>query len=308
MKQTCPFFGKCGGCKYDFTSPAYRENKLRELSDVSITGEPVWNEMGGRWRGDFCFADGRFGLFAKHSKDIVPVRFCPLMMDEINNILPKLADLPWIGAGSCLVTKCENGIDICITSNIDYFTPEFKNAANNLPAIRVTWNGRALKQTDIPKVKFGDKLVEYPSGAFLQPIPSEVSGLRDLVVSHASGMSKVADLFCGLGNFTFELNADGFDIVGVGARRDLFKNPLTVRMLAKYDCVIMDPPRAGALAQCKELIKSDVKRVIYVSCNPNTFARDRYVLLCGGYKTKELIPVDQFVGSVHWELFSVFEK
>ncbi len=308
MKQTCPFFGKCGGCKYDFASPNYREKKLQELSGVSIIDEPVWNKEGGRWRGDFCFADGRFGLFAAHSKDIVPVHDCPLMMDEINNVLPMLANLPWVGAGSCLVTRCENGIDICITSNIDYFTPEFKNAAIDLPVIRITWNGKILKQVNVPKIKFGDRLIEYPSGAFLQPIPSEISGLRELVMSHASGMTKIADLFCGLGNFTFELNADGFDIVGAGAMRDLFKNPLTVGMLAKYDCVIMDPPRAGALAQCKELIKSNVGRVIYVSCNLNTFARDRDILLYGGYKTKELIPIDQFVGSAHWELFSVFEK
>ena len=118
----------------------------------------------------------------------------------------------------------------------------------------------------------------------------------------------MADLFCGLGNFTFALNADGFDIVGTGVKRDLFKKPLTVGMLNNYDCVVMDPPRAGADAQCKEIINSNVKRIIYVSCNPNTFVRDKSTLEHGGYKMVEIIPVDQFVGSNHWELFSVFEK
>ena len=91
-------------------------------------------------------------------------------------------------------------------------------------------------------------------------------------------------------------------------KRDLFKKPLTVGMLNTYDCVIMDPPRAGADAQCRELIKSDVMRVVYVSCNPQTFRRDMETLTRGGYKLKTLVPVDQFVGSTHWEIFSVFEK
>ena len=125
----------------------------------------------------------------------------------------------------------------------------------------------------------------------------------------AVGQSKrVADLFCGLGNFTFATHADGFDIVGTGAKRDLFTHPLTVGMLNGYDCVIMDPPRAGAMSQCRELVKSNVSRVIYISCNPNTFRRDMEILMRGGYKLSKLIPVDQFVGSVHWELFSIFEK
>ena len=157
-------------------------------------------------------------------------------------------------------------------------------------------------------VSFGDKSVEYPSGAFLQPTIHGADILRDMVVTAANGAKRVADLFCGLGNFTFALNADGFDIVGTGAKRDLFKKPLTVGMLNTYDCVVMDPPRAGADAQCREIIKSNVGRVIYVSCNPNTFRRDMETLTRGGYKLRKLIPVDQFVGSTHWEIFSIFEK
>ena len=132
--------------------------------------------------------------------------------------------------------------------------------------------------------------------------------MRDLVVEYTENAKKVADLFCGLGNFTFATNATGFDIVGNGIKRDLFKKPLTTQNLDQYDVVIMDPPRAGAEKQSKELSKSNVKRIIYVSCNPNTFVRDKRILETGGYKMIAAIPVDQFVGSLHWEIFSVFEK
>lgn len=307
MKK-CPFFGVCGGCKFDFAAADYHDQKMALLRDLPITGDAVWTAAGLRRRADFAFAGGNFGFYAPQSKDIVPVRSCPNLVPEINDILPAVAALPWVASGACLITSCDNGIDVAISSNVPYFTAEFRDAAIKIPAIRITWNDRTIKQTGAPQVNFSGRAVAYPPAAFLQPTVASADALRNMVVAAASGAHRVADLFCGLGNFTFALNADGFDIVGTGVKRDLFTRPLTVGMLRAYDCVVMDPPRAGALAQCKELVKSDVARVIYVSCNPQTFMRDARVLTNGGYQMQQLIPVDQFVGSDHWELFAVFEK
>ena len=307
MKQ-CPLFGVCGGCKYDFASGAYREQKMSALPRINITDAPIWLPHGVRRRADFCFSGNKFGFFEAKTKNIVPVKNCPNLTDEINNILPEIASLPWSGSGSCLVTACDNGIDIEITANVPYVTPEFRRAVVNCHAIRATWNGTVIKQSEIPTVCFGNRCVSYPSGAFLQPSVIGADTMRNLVVEYSQDFSHIADLFCGLGNFTFATNADGFDVVGTGVKRDLFKNPLTVGMLNKYDCVIMDPPRAGADAQCRELVHSGVARIIYISCNPNTFVRDMKTLTDGGYKLQTLIPLDQFTGSSHWELFSVFDK
>lgn len=306
--NTCPFFGKCGGCKYDFTAPDYHAQKLREIKGIKKTASPVWIAPGTRRRAEFCFAGGRFGFFQPHSKDIIPIRECQNVVPAINAILPALAALPWNGAGGCLITVCDNGIDIAITANVPYFSPNFRDAASKLPAIRVTWNGRVIKEITKPMVSFDNRTVEYPTGAFLQPSLNGSDTLRNMVKLAANGSKHVADLFCGLGNFTFCLNADGFDITGTGMRRNLFSNPLTVAMLNQYDCVVMDPPRAGARQQCEQLAESDVGRVIYVSCNPVTFNRDMRILLNGKYKLTELIPIDQFAGSEHWELFSIFDK
>lgn len=307
--KTCPFFGICGGCKYDVADARYRAQKLSELSNLPITGDPVWVDVGTRRRADFAFADGIFGFYKHRSKTIVQISCCPLLCDKINNLIPELVSLPWGGAGSCLVTLCDNGIDVCVSSSVPYFSSEFKKGAENLSGvIRVTWNGRDVMTRANPVVNFDGHVVEYPSGAFLQPTVTSERALREMVVGAVGGARHVADLFCGLGNFTFALNADGFDINGVGVRRDLFTHPLTVGMLNQYDCIVMDPPRAGAHAQCRELIRSNVARVIYVSCNPQTWRRDTGVLMRGGFVLSNLTPVDQFVGSAHWELFSVFVK
>ena len=307
--KTCPFFGVCGGCKYDFAAPDYHDKKLSEISALPITGAPVWTPPATRRRADFAFADGAFGFYQHRSKNIVKIGACPLLCPEINAIIPRLAALPWGGAGSCLVTLCENGIDVAVTSVVPYFSSELKNAVETLPGvIRFTWGNRTVMQRATPIIDFDGHSVEYPPNAFLQPTVASERAMRDMVVAAAQGCPRVADLFCGLGNFTFALNADGFDIMGVGIKRDLFTHPLTVGMLNQYDCVVMDPPRAGAFAQCRELVNSRVSRVIYVSCNPATWRRDSNILTRGGYKMTTLVPIDQFVGSAHWELFSVFSK
>ena len=310
MMKKCPFFGVCGGCKYDFSADDYHDKKISVLPKIKFTLEPIWAKAGIRRRADFAFGNGHFGFFKNKTKDIVDIKNCLNLVPEINTVLSQIAKLPWCGAGSVLITKCENGIDVCVQSVVPFCSAEFKAAVEKLPSviIRFNWNGKTIRQYMQPEIKFDDKVVAYPAAAFLQPTTETEKKLRDLVVKYTNGAKHVIDLFCGLGNFTFATNAVGFDIVGNGIVRDLFKKPITAKNLNQYDVVIMDPPRTGALAQSKEIAKSDVKRVIYVSCNPDTFVRDSEILTSGGYKMTMAIPVDQFVGASHWEVFSIFEK
>ena len=306
----CPLFGLCGGCSFDFCSDNYKSDKLKTLPKISFSDEPIWAGPGMRRRAEFAFNDGHFGFFKKQSKDIIDVKNCPNVVLEINDVLPYIANLPWNVAGGVLITKCENGIDVAVSSVVAFCSTDFKKAVDKLPnnIIRFTWNNSELRKYMEPEIKFNDKIIKYPSNAFLQPTIESEQIMRDLVVKYVDNAKRVADLFCGLGNFTFATNATGFDIVGNGIKRDLFKKPLTKQNLNQYDVVIMDPPRSGALEQSKELAKSNVSRIIYVSCNPNTFIRDKRILDQGGYKMKTAIALDQFVGSAHWEIFSVFDK
>jgi 23S rRNA (uracil1939-C5)-methyltransferase len=78
--------------------------------------------------------------------------------------------------------------------------------------------------------------------------------------------------------------------------------------LKRFDAVVFDPPRQGAQAQARALAASSVPRIIAVSCNPATFARDAAELVRGGYKLIEVMPVDQFRYSAHVEIVARFEK
>ena len=94
----------------------------------------------------------------------------------------------------------------------------------------------------------------------------------------------------------------------VAERRDLFRNPLTTAELGKFDAIVLDPPRAGAAAQCAELAHSKVKKIVYGSCDPGSFARDVRILQEGGYRLEKLMPIDQFLWSAHVELVALLTK
>jgi 23S rRNA (uracil1939-C5)-methyltransferase len=91
-------------------------------------------------------------------------------------------------------------------------------------------------------------------------------------------------------------------------RRDLFRRPLTAPELNPHDVVVFDPPRQGAEDQSRELASSAVPRIVAVSCNPVTFARDASALVHGQYKLIDVTPVDQFRYTPHVEIVALFER
>ena len=149
--------------------------------------------------------------------------------------------------------------------------------------------------------------------------------LQDLVREEAGDARRVADLFSGCGTFALAL-ADTYavhavdstsaqiDALAAAAKagranlttetRDLFRRPLLASELARFDCVVLDPPRPGAQAQAQTLAQSAVPDVLYVSCNPASFARDARILIDGGYRLARVVPLDQFLWSPHVELFA----
>ena len=90
--------------------------------------------------------------------------------------------------------------------------------------------------------------------------------------------------------------------------RDLFRNPLQKAELDRFAAVLLDPPRAGAREQVLHLAQSVVPRVVYISCNPASWAKDAMTLIEAGYRLAGLVPVGQFRWSTHVELASLFVR
>ncbi len=172
-------------------------------------------------------------------------------------------------------------------------------------------------------------VVVLPPGAFLQA----TEDAQDIMTADAReclGDARiVADLFAGLGTFAFALRRDR-KVLAVEAERaahlacktagaqsggtvlalhrDLFRSPLDSAELSRFDGIVLDPPRAGARAQIAQIAASSAARVVYISCNPSSWARDAAVMIEAGFRLVKLRPVGQFRWSTHVELVSYFER
>lgn len=171
--------------------------------------------------------------------------------------------------------------------------------------------------------------VGLPPGAFLQATRDAEARMVADARDWLQGAGMVADLFAGLGTFAFGLR-ENRKVLAVEAdqaahlackaaagaagaavfamHRDLFRSPFQPAELDRFDAVLLDPPRAGARAQVAELAASKVARIVYVSCNPSSWARDAATLSAGGYRLTKLRAVGQFRWSTHVELVSLFER
>ena len=176
-------------------------------------------------------------------------------------------------------------------------------------------------------VTLGGIGVGFPPGAFLQATQDGEVALVTAVREATAGGSRIADLFAGLGTFAMalkgqvtaaEASRDAVLALKVAAsragkpliaeHRDLYRRPYDEGELKAFDAVVIDPPRAGAVEQARELAASTVSRIAYVSCNPATFARDAEMLVAGGYKLDWVRPVGQFRWSTHVELAAAFSR
>ena len=209
--------------------------------------------------------------------------------------------------------------------------------SRTVSAARVSWRddeGLVEPVASIAPVvaDFGRASVEIPPGGFMQPTREGEGILRDAVIAGCSGASAIVELFAGAGTFTMALAGicqvravDGDEALSralstaagrsaLGGRisvetRDLAQRPLLPDEMTGVDTAVLDPPRAGALRQVEQVVLTPgIRRVVMVSCNPQTFARDLRVLMDGGFSCGPVLPVDQFPFSHHLECVAALDR
>lgn len=280
----------------------------------------------------------KVGFAGRRSHSIVPIEACPVLA-------PPLARAFEIGRHAADIlapkerpldlhfTATEGGLDLDVRGSGpvgEKLTASLARLAADEKLARVTRHGEPVVQLAEPALAVGRAHVLLPPGAFLQATQAGEEALVKLVLETAGKVKKIADLFCGVGTFALRLAAhanvlavdsDGPAIAALARAakapglkpvetltRDLFRRPLVAAELKGVDTVVLDPPRQGAEAQARELARSKIEKVIYVSCSPATFARDAKILVSGGYRLLRVTPVDQFRYSAHVELVGVFER
>jgi 23S rRNA (uracil1939-C5)-methyltransferase len=343
----CPHFGTCGGCALQHLPDAtYDALKIQRIvgalaarglappTSITLRKSP----LGSRRRLRLGFTgDGRLGFRRRADREIVEVTSCPIARPDLVALIEPLRQtLRRLAAarpgGEVTLTALDAGPEVVVHLPTD---PELADRealasfalAQNLVRLAISVGDAtpepvAARQGAI--LTIAGHQVALPPAAFLQATSEGEAALQAFTTRHLAAARKVVDLFCGVGTLGLALVAQGatvraFDVAPdlvaacrhphlQATRRDLFNSPLQPDELRATDAAVLDPPRAGALAQVEALALSTVPLLVYASCEPATFARDAAVLVAAGYRLTALEAVDQFLFAPEIELAAGFVR
>jgi 23S rRNA (uracil1939-C5)-methyltransferase len=278
------------------------------------------------------------GFNAARSKRIVDMRECHVLRPELFTLLEPLrrllGSLRVPAVAEIRLTLADQGIDVLL-SDVEAPGLEAAEALSRFAeeqglarlAIDDGYGAETRYEPAPVTMTLSGVPVVLPPAAFLQATAEGEQALVEAVREAVGTAERTADLFAGIGTFALALDGqvtaaeasrDAGLTLQMAARRasrpvtvehrDLYRRPFDVQELGHFDAVVLDPPRAGAEEQARQLAASAVSRIAYVSCNPATFARDAAILAARGYRLDWAIPVGQFRWSTHIELATRFTR
>ena len=280
------------------------------------------------------------GFHGKRSHHIIGIRDCAVLTPGLLALIPRLSQLAAIATPSqdaltITATETLTGFDIALTGAPKALSADARaqlvQTAGALGIARLSINGALEMERVAPQLRVGNAEIRPAPGGFLQATRESEAAMLSLVQQAVGDARRVVDLFSGAGTFSLplastatvhavesdELALSSLQLMARTAsglkpvtteKRDLFRRPLVRTELKRFDAAIIDPPRAGAEAQTRELAVSDVKRVAMVSCNAATFSRDLKIMLASGWRITRITPVDQFLWSAHIEIVAALER
>jgi len=334
----CRHFPICGGCQLQHVDDAAYADYLKEriASALAAQGlaapdilEPHLSPPRSRRRATLKAAGGVVGFNEGATHRIVDMRECHILRPELFALVAPLRRL-LNGRASAAMTLADQGVDLLLegiaADTLDAAEAMTAFARDNglaRLALDDGYGAQTIWEPEPVTVTLSGTPVALPHGAFLQATGEGEAALVEAVREAVGDAGLVADLFAGLGTFALALSGKVYAAEGArdaalalkaAARglfvdhRDLFRRPLDVAELNRFEAVVLDPPRAGAREQTPLLAASNVPKIAYVSCNPATFARDAKLLIDAGYRLDWVRPVGQFRWSTHAELAACFSR
>lgn len=279
----------------------------------------------------------KVGFFAHGTHDIAPISACPVCVEPISRLIGELAALeaPFSFSASVEVVADDQGRTLAAAfvaaplpapERLARFVVEKSSLEGCLAAAPKSGRGEWGIPSSVITVQDDPKCVipVFP-GAFCQAnaavnrlLVSQVKKTVGRLLAERQG-AEVLELYAGHGNFTYPLAAAGHRLtaVEVGLRKEFLSSAkgagfiggdavkLTRRWARQkrgFDLVLLDPPRQGAKGAIQFLATLDPAAIVYVSCDPNTFARDAGLLARQGFRVTELTPFDMVPQTHHVEL------
>lgn len=373
VEPACPNFGVCGGCLMQHLDPrAQVANKQRALEDCfkhigklkipqvlpAIYG-PTW-QYRYRARLSIRYVAKKGGVLIgfreRRSRYVADMTECLVLPKQISDMLPALRELIGSLSSKDRIPQIEVAVgDQNIAFLLRHLEPleasDFDKLSVFAAEHKISWwlqpkgpdTVYALNTDDENKLAYSlpqfDLRMTYKPTDFTQvnPFINRAMIAKALNLLEVQPDDRVADLFCGLGNFSLPLATQAKEVIGIegsdalterataAAKDQGLENKTTfstlnlfeinddwLRGLGYFDRMLIDPPRDGAMAVANALAaltaEERPKRIVYVSCNPSTLARDAAILVTGGgYRLVSVGCINMFPHTAHIESIAVFE-
>ncbi len=325
----CPHFGSCGGCQFQHIDYAHQLQIKREMVAELLEREggfadpPVLPTLAcavpWRYRNQMRFSvnrEGQIGLTARGSHRLIPLNDCPIAHESINRALKILAETPQ--PRPQVLVRC--GVNTGQLLLQPAPAPEIRE--------RLEAAGFDVREEDMEEALAGARFRIRPS-SFFQTNTAQAEQMAALVTRGlALGPDMtVADAYCGVGTFALLLAPYARRVIGIeesaSAVRDALwnvrdaanvqiiqgKTELVLPTLAEtIDGLVLDPPRQGCQRPVLDaLAERRIPRLVYVSCDPATLARDLKYLCAtaSAYNLLSVQPLDMFPQTAHIECVAV---
>ncbi len=334
INPICPYFNYCGGCDLQHISLSesleyklqkinnlLKQNKIDfEVKDILKSEE----QFHYRNKVSFKIEQGQVGFYKNDSHDLIKIDYCYLIPDIVNKLIK---DIVILGISDGIITiKINYNQDLLIIIDSINEIENVEKIINTYKVAGIIQNKKIIYGEEYFIHKINNYLFRVSYDSFFQINPFICAKLFDLIVKYTSDSQNILDLYCGVGTLSIVASTNGASVLGVeivpNAIKDANFNKMinnaqnveficsdTKNILKKitnnFDMVILDPPRSGVIKSViSKIIDSQIKKIIYVSCNPATLIRDLKLLLLN-YSIENLILLDMFPNSEHVECVCV---
>lgn len=330
----CPYFNKCGGCvlqsiSYDATIN-FKLNKVINLFNkynLDIKPEIVKNPSDYNYRNKIklMVIDGKIGYFETNSHTLVEINECIIASKAINKVIPLLKTFNIINGNIVIRCNLNDEILIIIESN-DKLNIDIDILKENIKLVGIVVNNKAIYGDNFLIECINDIYYKISYDSFFQINPYVASKLFNIVKENIDKTDIVLDLYCGVGTLSLNTALNANEVIGVeivpnavlnaiyNAKINKINNTKFIlndaqdavgKINKKFDKIIIDPPRSGLTKKTIDTILTIMpKKIIYVSCDPNTLIRD-ILLLKDKYSIEKSYILDMFSYSYHVECICI---
>ena len=341
VSPACPYYAQCGGCDVQHLALAAQrrwketwwQEQLRRLGGGEA--EECWPTLSGaawhyRRRARLAVQDGKVGFRARHAHAVVDIERCLVLEERLNALLPALRAVQ--GAREITLDAGDQALAIGLHGQVH---DKQALALAEQTGAGVWVNGKAVVASALSYAlpEFAVEIA-YTPAHFTQAnaVLNRAMVAQAMRVLAPQAGERIGDFFAGLGNFSLPLArlgaqvvafegeadmvrtaqdlADGQGLAVSAQRADLFAmTAKDVQRLRSLDAWLLDPPRAGAQALVSAIGKGTAPaRIVYVSCDPATLARDAAILRSKGYRLSGGGVVDLFAQSADVESMALFVR